>query len=227
MSTQPPVLDDAVFQVDREHSGLRLAVLATFVVVWLIVFFVVSSLIASEGPSLLAVIVGFAVAYGATLLAERYLKGVWVSGRTVRIDRTGVEMLLKGQRQAQILSEDPARAVLWRFVIKKRARIPKGWSMFACALTAEDQNLCVYTFMPPNKVDPFARKATFPLLEPKKSRTLNDDDREDLRLAGEQKRLREAENMRWVTGAEMTQEDFIAFIDVLYQRYSEWMPTPK
>ncbi|MBL8134755.1 MAG: hypothetical protein JNL42_23040 [Anaerolineae bacterium] len=227
MLTASSVQEPAIFQVDREHTGLRLAILASFVGVWLVVFVLISTLLAAEGPALIAVLVGFGAAYLVTHYLERYLKGVWHSGRSIQVSSAGVELALKGAQQAQILSEDPARPLMWRFVISRRARIPKGWSMFACALTAEGQYLCAYTFMPPDKSDAYPRQGSFSRLEPKKPRTLRDDGREDLRLAGEQKRLREAESMRWVAGAEMTPEDFIAFVDLLYTRFPEWMPAEK
>ena len=51
-----------------------------------------------------------------------------------------------------------------------------------------------------------------------------DDAREDLRLAGEQRRLRDAENHRWMFGAEMTPTDFITYITRLKTQFPEWMP---
>ena len=48
--------------------------------------------------------------------------------------------------------------------------------------------------------------------------------REDLRLAGEQRRLRDAENHRWMFGAEMTPPDFITYLTRLNTQFPEWMP---
>lgn len=218
--TQEPV----VFRVDQEHGGLRFAVLVTFLLVWFAAFFLVSSLLAADGPALLAVLVGFAAAFLVTMAVERYLKRVWLSGRSVTISAQGVELSNRGAKQVAILSEDPATAIMWRFVVAKRARIPKGWSMLACALQYEGTDLITYTFLAPAAADAFARLEKFTKLEPKKRRTLNDDEREDLQLAGAQRRLKDVENARWIAGAEMTPEDFASYIDTLYARFPEWMP---
>lgn len=221
VTTQQPV----VFHVDQEHGGLRFVVLLTFLGVWLLTFFIVSNLLAADGPALIAVLLGFGAAFVVTMLVERYLKRVWRSGRAVTVDASGVQLTNNGQKQVAILSEDPAESVLWRFVISKRARIPKGWSMLACALQFEGTDLITYTFIAPAQADSYRLLDKFTKLEPKKKRTLNDDEREELQLAGAQRRLRDVENARWIAGAEMTPDDFIAYIDTLTTRFPEWMRT--
>ncbi|MFN8450306.1 MAG: hypothetical protein U0521_17395 [Anaerolineae bacterium] len=39
-----------------------------------------------------------------------------------------MKLVNRSQVQAEILSEDPATALLWTFKINRRARVPKGWS---------------------------------------------------------------------------------------------------
>ena len=46
----------------------------------------------------------------------------------------------------------------------------------------------------------------------------------DLRLAGEQKRLHSAEQLRWLQGGEMSREDFVACLRHLHERFPSWMP---
>lgn len=225
MSANALASDSVNFNVDQEHGGLRFAVLMTFLVTWIFTFVVVSILLSADGPALLGVLLGFAAAYGVTFVVERWLKRRWSSGRSVRVDNMGVQVLDHGNVKASVLSEDPVIVHRWRFTIAKRARIPKGWSMLACALEYEGQYLSVYTFMKPDVVDAYKDLGTFTKLEPKKRRTLNDDDREDLHLAGEQRRIREAESARWMSGVEMTSEDFTTYIDTLTARYPEWMST--
>jgi hypothetical protein len=49
------------FPVDIEHSGIRLTIVVVFIAVWIISFIVGSTLIANDGISLLAVLIGFPV----------------------------------------------------------------------------------------------------------------------------------------------------------------------
>jgi hypothetical protein len=172
--------------------------------------------------SLLAVLVGFGIAYGVTALTERFLKTRWPSGRAVQIDKEGVKLVKKGNVQQEILAEDPAITLLWSFKIAKRARVPKGWSMLACALQFESQYLAVYTFMSPAQLEAYPAAEQFKTLVGK--RKGKDDAREDLRVAGEQRRLHDAENNRWLFGAEMTPPDFVTYVARRKTQFPEWMP---
>jgi hypothetical protein len=204
--------------VDREHSALRLTIVIAFLVTWVIGFFVSGALIANTGFSLLAVLIGFALAWGVATLLERGLRGRWQSGRVVHADKDGVRITMRGQTQQEILSEDPAEIALWRFAISRRARVPKGWSVFACAVMYEDSRVSAYTFLPPAQADAFEGAERFRTL----TRPSKTPDREDLRLAGEQKRLHEAEQYRWLNGAEMTIEDFKRYLNYVSTQYPEW-----
>ncbi|MCC6802778.1 MAG: hypothetical protein IT319_07835 [Anaerolineae bacterium] len=218
------VVDRLVIPVDTEHGGIRLVVILTFIGIWAVSFFIINALIRSEGIGVLAIFLGFPVAYGITALLERFLKKRWPSGRYVEIDRNSIRLKKRGVLQAEVLSEDPATTLLWTFKISKRARVPKGWSMLACAIQHENESLSIYTFMSPAQVESFDMASQFKkLVAPRKGKD-NEDMREDLRLAGEQRRLRDAENHRWMFGAEMTPTDFMNYLSRLNTQFSEWMP---
>jgi len=131
-----------------------------------------------------------------------------------------VRMKRKQTLEGEILSEDPADTLLWSFTIKKRARVPKGYSMLACALHFEDTYLSVYTFMSPKQIETLESAEHFTKLVNSKQVS---SEREDLRLAGEQRRLRDAENHRWSRGGEMTSDDFMIFFARLKAQYPEWL----
>jgi hypothetical protein len=210
--------------VDREHGALRLVVVLVFVAVWVASFLILSTVISNTGLSLLAVLLGFGIAYGITALLERVLKKRWPSGRVVQIDRDGVKLRLRDKLQQEMMSEDPVSAVLWTFKISKRARVPKGWSMMAVALEYEGQYLTVYTFMSPSQVESYELGEQHKKLIAKRKGKSDADAREDLRVAGEQRRLRDAENNRWMFGAEMTPPDFMAYVNRIQNQFPEWMP---
>ncbi len=210
--------------VDNEHGALRLTVVLTFIIVWVVSFFFFSFLIPNEGISLLALIIGFAIAYGVTATLERYLKGHWPSGRVVQIDPGGVKLQLKGKLQQEMMSEDPVNVLLWSFKVpKQRGRVQKGWSMLACGLEFDNQYLTIYTFMSPKELEAFEMASSFKALLAKK-KNQKKDVREDLRLAGEQRRLRDAENYRWLNGGEVTPSDFITYLTQIKTLFPEWMP---
>ncbi|MBK8032633.1 MAG: hypothetical protein J0M07_15245 [Anaerolineae bacterium] len=209
-----------VVQLDKEHSALRATVIVAFITSWAILFLVFSSVIADAGFNLLAVFLASAGAWGITAVLERYLQGRWTSGRVVEVDADGVRLKRKGTVEGEILSEDPAQVALWRFTVTKRARVPKGHSVFACAVYFEDTYVPVYTFFSPKQVEAFADAERFAKLASSKAAA---GEREDLRLAGEQRRLREAENHRWSHGGEMSADDFLTYYARLKAQYPEWL----
>lgn len=204
---------------------MRLTVIVIFISTWIIGFFIAAAIIPNEGISLLAIIVGFFIAYGASALLERVLKTRWPSGRVVEINADSIKLLKKGVLQQEMLSEDPVDIRLWSFTINKRARVPKGYSMLACALEYETQYLTIYTFMSPAQIETFPTADRFKkLIAPRKGKS-DDDAREDLRIAGEQRRLRDAENHRWMFGAEMLPDDFITYMTRIKTQFPEWKLT--
>ena len=156
---------------------MRLAIVLTFIAVWIVGFIIFSYVIPNEGFSLLAVLLGFALAYGVTALLERYLKTRWPSGRVVQVDKDGVKILYKSKQQHEMLSEDPVNTHFWTFKISKRARVPKGWSMLACALEYENEYLTVYTFMSPNQLSTLESADDFKKLIAKRKGKSQDDAR--------------------------------------------------
>ncbi len=96
--------------------------------------------------------------------------------------------------------------------------------MLACALEFENKSLTVYSFMSPAQVENFSMASQFKKLIAQRKGKKDEPVREDLRLAGEQRRLRDAENFRWLAGVEMTPADFETYITRLKTQYPEWMP---
>lgn len=213
--------------VDAEHSGLRVAVVIVFLLAALAGYIALNVIISSEGINLIAILGSFLIAYGITALVERILKKRWPSGREVQIDENGVRMVRKGAVQQEIRANAPAATLMWHFQTKRRSRVPKGWHVLACALEQDERYLSVYTFMSPNQFKDFEHAARFTRLQ---ARSKTNDRKgggcDDLLLAGEQRRLLQAENERWQTGAEMTIDDFQAYLDALAlvfpQRMREW-----
>jgi hypothetical protein len=211
--------------VDSEHSGIRIVVVLVFLATWLLTYLMLDAVIPSAGMNFIAIGGSLVLAFLATWLVERLLKGRWPSGRVVQVERSGVRMARKGTTQAEIRAEQPVSVLLWRFQTKRRTRVPKGWYVLACALEQNERYLSVYTFLSPTQFKGLEKAERFTLLKGKKDVTKDPKGgRDDLLLAGEQRRLMQAENQRWLEGAEMTAEDFQTYLAHLSGHFPEWMP---
>jgi hypothetical protein len=208
-------------QVDREHSGLRISMVALFFAVLVIVFLITNALIASEGFNILAGIIAFGAAAIATRIADPIMKRMWPSKRNLQLDANGARMLMNDQIQSQIHAEATANVHYWSFKIPRRGRMPRGWYVVACALQQDDAYLAVYTFASPTKTEELNKLKQFTELHSEKSKAAAAK-AESLRLAGEQRRLRLAEEHRWHDGGELTADDFETFIKRLNELYVRW-----
>ncbi len=213
----------SVYSVDAEHGGLRISIVFIFIAIWIAIFVVVNTLISSEGVNILAMVISFAATALLTQQVEKLLKTRWPSGRAVQVEPNQIRIVKRSQVQHEIDPDQRVNVLLWRFKIARRSRVPKGWYMVACALEQEDHYIPVYTFMSPGDFDNLNATQHFPLLQSRKE--LEKEGRENMRLAGEQRRLHTAESIRWMEGAEMTTDDFKLFITRLQEQFPQWMPS--
>lgn len=219
-TTQLPI----TIPVDAEHSNLRLAVIGIFLLGWIAIALVIGFLIPSGNLNLIAIIAGLVLAGLLTQLIEKRLKRYWPSGRIVQVNLDGVKIMLRGEVQQHIDTHKPANMLLWHFQIKRRSRVPKGWFMVACALEQENLYLPVYTFMSPAQFKALENSDHFTALTSEKNDKMENVGKFNLRLAGEQRRLRQAEDERWRNGAEMTVSDFQVYLDKLKWNFAAWLP---
>jgi len=215
------------YLLDREHGGIRAVVLLIFFAAGIGTFVITGALIMDSGLDLLSVILGLAAGFGAAWLAERRLKQVWPSGRTLTIAPGGVTLARRGQTEAHMAADNAVTALRWTFRIARRARVPKGWSLMAVALETDERPLIVYTLLSPKQVSAFARYDQFNVLvarkEAAKAAASPLRGYAELRVGGDQRRLREAEMLRWDLGAEMLPDDFAAYYDLLHIHFPDWV----
>jgi len=210
------------FEVDPEHGALRISIVVIFIVSWIILFFVLSALIPSEGLNILAIVIGFAITAVFTQQVEKGLKSRWPSGRTIQIDDRHIRVIKNSKVEHEIDAGQRVNVLLWRFKVARRSRVPKGWYMIACALEQDDSYIPIYTFMSPAEFDNLRASQHFTLLQ---SRKALKQDGGDVRLAGEQRRLHSAEHIRWLEGAEMDSEGFKKLLSHLQEQFPQWMPS--
>jgi hypothetical protein len=223
--TAMPITANTVTQypIDPEHNSLRFAIFGIFIATWFIATLIAGALIASEGFNLIAVGVGFGVAYLATTLGEKYLRKVWTSGRMLEVSREGVSLYRKDTAELAYRASDDVSLILWRFQITKRTRVPKGHWMYACALENGEKHITVYALLTPTQAEQFARNEQFKQLFGKKDKKA-ETAAPSLRLAGEDRKLRDAESYRWLNGGEIHPHQFTQYLDQLHEYFPEWLP---
>jgi hypothetical protein len=77
----------------------------------------------------------------------------------------------------------------------------------------------VSSFVAPKQFEDMEDAKRYAILLSKKDKTTE----QDLRLAGQQRRLHMAESYRWAEGAEMKSEDFIAFMTRIQTQFPSWI----
>ncbi len=218
------ITTQTTFNVDAEHAALRLSVVVIFIVLWIVLFVILNLIIPGEGVNILALIVAFALTALLTQRIEKILKQQWPSGRAIQIKDDRIQVVKGDTVQNDIDANQRVNVLLWRFQINRRSRVPKGWFMVACALEQDDLFLPVYTFMSPKELEAIKNSTShFTLLQSQKDN--KDQANSNMRVAGEQRRLRTAESARWMEGAEMTSPDFLMLIQQLQEQYPQWMPS--
>ena len=107
----------------------------------------------------------------------------------------------------------------WRFVVRRRTRIPKGWLCLAVQLLQDEATVILYTFMPPDEAEALRGYANFVRLRPRKETESNND----LRAVAEQRRLLKLEDARWEDGSEIAPDDFRAVLTMLETHVQGWL----
>lgn len=187
-------------------------------------YLVLNLIVPAEGVNLVAVLGSLALTFGLSQVIENRLKVRWPSGRRVEVNEAHIRIYAGDNLQTEIDGQQQVNVLLWRFKISRRARVPKGWYVVACALEQESLYLPVYTFMSPEQFEKLPNSSQFPVLKSKSELERKGEDR-DLRLAGQQRRLHTAEQARWMHGAEMSAADFEIYIARLQNLYPRWMPS--
>jgi hypothetical protein len=209
--------------VDPEHGALRLSVTAMFLFFLVAGYIAANMIIRVEGINIIAVLLALVGAWLLTNLIENQLKRRWPSGRSVQVDEQGVRIVSKGRVEADINGQLQVNPLGWRFPIKKRTRVPKGWFVVAMALEQEGNYVAVYSFMSPEAFQKMPLASHFTLLPSPNELKKSQSGERDLRLAGQYRRLFSAEQIRWMSGAEMTNSDFEMYMARLQVLYPKWM----
>jgi hypothetical protein len=220
--TTPPhsTSGERTVPIDVEHAGIRLAApvltIAGFIVGYLVTSWLLSGLGQDAPVGCMAAIGGIILGVLAAVLADRYLKPLWPSGRTLTINSEGLS--LRDQRKSRnaethIVWDQQVNLMAWRFTVERRsARVQKGWVMLGMKLYQDETELVLYTFMPAKDA---SLLPTYHVFIPLTTRAALSKGELSLREASEQRRLLTAEDERWHDGAEVRREDFAALLELI------------
>lgn len=205
--------------VDPEHGGLRFAVVAIFIIFAMILYVVVSVVLPqTAGINIIGVIVGLAGSAMMIQVLDARIKSRWPSGRYLEITDDKIYLRLKDKRQNTIETNQHVNVLMWRFEVTRRTRVKKGWYVVALDLVQEDKHLPVYTFVSPEDFETLPYSKHYYLLQAKKGTET------DMRKAGQERRLHDAEMYRWNEGAELSQADYAQYVAYLKEHFPQWMP---
>jgi len=196
--------------VDVEHLGVRvivplLAVAALALVLVLGPVGLAALDLEDTVASSLLLPLAILAAIGAALLGDRLLKKYWPSGRELLVDESCLVLRDRKKPEQVLRWGERVNLLTWRFTVPRRGRVPKGYLCLAMQLLQDEQQITIYTFYDPKKLDRLEEVEAF---TPLVSRRALQEDRLNLRVAGQQRRLLQAEDERWQNGAELVPEDF-------------------
>jgi len=196
--------------VDVEHLGVRvivplLAVAALALVLVLGPVGLAALDLEDTVASSLLLPLAILAAIGAALLGDRLLKKYWPSGRELLVDESCLVLRDRKKPEQVLRWGERVNLLTWRFTVPRRGRVPKGYLCLAMQLLQDEQQITIYTFYDPKKLDQLEEAEAF---TPLVSRRALQEDRLNLRVAGQQRRLLQAEDERWQNGAELVPEDF-------------------
>ncbi len=197
--------------VDVEHLGVRVVVPLLAVAGLVLVLVLGPMVLAALGledtvASSLLLPLAILAAVGAALIGDRVLKRYWPSGRELLVDNSWLVLRDRKQPERVVRWDERVNLLAWRFTVPRRGRVPKGYLCLAMQLLQDEQQITVYTFYDPKKFDQIEEGDAF---TPLVSRRALQEDRLNLRVAGQQRRLLQAEDERWQNGAELIPEDFV------------------
>lgn len=223
MLNAPDYAPNIVFEVDREHSGVRMVGCITFLFGAIASYLIIGAILPHGG--LISIGAALIVAVGLTYAADYLSKRYWPSNRYLQFAGDIIQLVSGSKIQGAIDAEQNVNLLMWHFEAKRHPRVPKGWYVVANALEQDGEYIVTYSIVSPTDFAalPLSRLST---KYARKKKRKNEDGR-DLREAGNYRRIAQAEFHRGELGAEMSQEDYYAYLDYLADTYTSWMPKDK
>lgn len=215
-------MSQTVYRVDPNHSSLRLAVMASMALGFLLgavgLPVLARGLAAGGVPVLIGIVLGIVLAAVFAAISERVLQRVWPSGRTLAVTDQAATLRERDGDEVTVEWASDVDVTAWAFVIAtRRAWVPKGWLCVALRLRQGETLLIPYTFMKPEEAGKLPGWRTFEELIPRKQAEEFGE-----AVFAAQEGLRVAEEERWWVGIEMFPEDFAGVVATVARCVSGW-----
>ncbi len=224
-SATAPSEQGRTIKIDAEHLSVRLLVpiimLGSAIIFHFVALRALQEAIAGISPFCIVLPLDVLVLFGAGYVAERVLKRVLPSQRSASLTARALVVTDARKSPPRVTTigwDQTVNAVAWRFPIRRRTRVPKGWFCMAVQLLQDDEEFIFYTFKSPKAAEETSGYEHFVRLRPRKETQSSTD----LRAAAEQRRLLKLEDARWADGAEVSPEDFDAILEVMARHVPGW-----
>ncbi len=218
----PDMIPNLEFAVDKEHSGVRMVGCLTFLIGSVLSYLILNTIIPNGG--LLVIGAALAISIGLTYAADYLTKTYWPSNRTIQFVDDIIRLVKGDMIQGEIDAAYNVNLLMWHFEAKRHPRVPKGWYVVANALEQDGEYIVSYSIVSPEDFAALPLSRLSARYQRKKDKK---DDTRDLREAGNMRRISQAEFHRAELGAEMSPEDYHAYLDYLADTYTSWMPKDK
>lgn len=216
-----------IIPVDTEHLGIRLFVpivtVASLVGGYILGTAILHVILPNASGICLGIPMAFVFAALVLQIVEKLVKPRWHSGRHILLDEqlTLVDIRRGKNKQLVFNWANPLDFDAWYFEVqtKRKSRVPQGWYCISLRLAQNNQTAIIYTFMNPEEAREVAGfNNNFIMLERQKSSALSQANlkKSEIQLSAQQKRLRNYENERWEDGAEVSSEDFLRIVAVVF-----------
>ncbi|WP_420643003.1 hypothetical protein [Candidatus Leptofilum sp.] len=227
-----------ILHADQEHTGLRTAVFALLFLSLIVAFLGLRALLRAVGTDwivdyafALSCFGAFPVAVGIIWVAERYMKQVWPSGRTVTLISNGVTVQTEAGNQVTLTQEQGVVPLAWHFDLQgwqrggRERRVPQNWTCLAVELKASKEQIIVFTYLPPDQADQWlGQKTPFAFHQIHPQRIYDSSWRKRLAgprrpeipaeiITGKDGPYWLAERRRWIDGFELPPEEFETFMN--------------
>jgi hypothetical protein len=211
--------------IDAEHFSIRFLVPIIAVAAALLTHFGGRALLDNAfdniDPLCIVLPLDLAVVLAAGFGAEIVLKRLMPSRRRATLSDTAL-IVTDGRSNPPEVSridwDHTFNVKAWRFAVRRRTRIPKGWYCLALHLLQDETEVILYTFMSPGDSEAIIGYDNFVRLRPRSETQSNPD----LSSVAEQRRLLKLEDARWNNGGEISQDDFRALLAILQRRLPGW-----
>ncbi|TVR18622.1 MAG: hypothetical protein EA396_14930 [Anaerolineaceae bacterium] len=221
MISEQEQTDELLLQVDPVPGSINLYTFLAFIAGTIGGYLFTASVFGLGLCSVLAVFIGLIFGAGVSYVAERVLRAIIVSNRFIRIASDRISFIFGGREVRHIDPREDVNVTAWHFATKRRSRVPKGWHVVALGLEQDEIFLPVYALVSPEDFEEMQTADLYRELTGSRKDYKVD---QDVRLAGEQRRILMNETARSIDGVEMRLHDMEHLIAHLRRRFPGWMP---